>query len=281
MPTFERKSIICPNCRKLISSYEERCPYCGIKNPSSPWRLDVFSILFRRFDLITVIIATNVIFFILSVVFNTSSSALSKNLLTFFSPSDGSLLLFGATGTIPIDQFGWWWTLVSASYLHGGILHIFFNMMALYQLGPFVRNEFGSHRFFTIYTLTGIAGFFISYLAGISFTIGASASICGLIGATLFYGKSRGGSFGRAIYRQVLGWVVVLAVFGFIVPGINNWAHGGGIAAGIITGFLFGYNEKRIENQVDRMIATACLILTVFVLAWAVLRVLYFTFFSV
>jgi len=280
MSPVERTSIICPNCRKLISSYEERCPYCGTKNPGSRWRIDLLTSLFRRYDLISVIIGTNAAFFILSLVLNTSSVGMSANPLTLLSPSNNSLLLLGATGTIPIGHFHWWWTLISASYLHGGVLHIFFNMIALYQIGPFVRNEYGPHRFFIIYTISGIVGFFISYLAGVSFTIGASASLCGLIGATLFYGKSRGGSFGTAIYRQVLGWVVVLIVFGFLVQGINNWAHGGGIVTGIAGGFLLGYNEKRFETAAHRLLANVFLLLTVLVLVWAVFQALYHTLFS-
>ena len=73
-------------------------------------------------------------------------------------------------------------------------------------------------------------------------TIGASAALCGLIGAALYYGKSRGGTFGQAIYKHTSGWVIGLFFIG-LMPGINNWGHGGGLVAGIGTGYLFSYLE--------------------------------------
>ncbi len=195
---------------------------------------------------------------------------MSLNPLTFLSPSDTSLLLLGATGTVPIDKYHRLWTLVSASFLHGGLLHIFFNMAALRQLAALVNREFGVYRMFVIYTVSGIVGFLISYLAGIALTIGASASVCGLIGALLYYGKSRGGIYGRTLYRQVATWVVFLGVFGLIVPGINNWGHGGGILAGIVSGFVLGYQEKKRENIIHKILAAACVMVSLAVLMWAV-----------
>jgi len=93
--------------------------------------------------------------------------------------------LLGASGTIPVLGAHRFWTLISASFLHGGIMHILFNMMALYQLGPFVLREFGFHRFINLYIITGACGFAASVFFGVPFTIGASAGICGLIGAII------------------------------------------------------------------------------------------------
>ncbi len=274
----EKKSILCPNCRKLINRDEPYCPYCGLSRPGSVWKKTTPSnLLHSPYDMIKIIIYVNVTFYVLALLLNPMALGLSANPLSFLSPSNNSLLLLGATGTIPIGKLHWWWTLLSASYLHGGLLHIAFNMLALRQLGPFVLREYGVNRFFVIYTVTGIAGFYLSYLAGVPLTIGASASICGLIGATLYYGKSRGDIYGQAIYKQVMGWVVGLAMFGFMIPGINNWGHGGGIIAGIFLGFLMGYNEKRGENQLHRVLATICILLTTGVLLWAVLQSIYYS----
>ncbi len=279
MVSRKRNSLLCPNCRKLISTSDDSCPYCGTKNPTSLFKRDYLGSLVRNpYDIIKVIIGVNVALFLLSLVLNPASVGVSGNPLSMLSPSSNSLLLLGATGVIPIDRFGSWWTLVSASYLHGGILHIFFNMMILSQIGPLVIREFGMHRFFTIYTITGIAGFLLSYVAGVSFTIGASASVCGLIGAILYYGKARGGTFGTALYRQVLTWLVVIAVFGFIVPGINNWAHGGGALAGLGAAFLLSFDERKAENHRHRLLSMACMGITVVILIWAVLRAIFFTF---
>jgi rhomboid protease GluP len=214
--------------------------------------------------------------FIVSILFNPRAAGFSMNPLTFLSPSDNSLLLLGATGTIPIDNYQRFWTLISASFLHGGILHIFFNMAAFRQLATVVNREFGVYRMFIIYTLSGIFGFWISYLAGIALTIGASASVCGLVGAILYYGKSRGGVYGRELYKQIAVWVVFLFIFGLMVPGINNWGHGGGILAGIGLSYLLGYRDRKMENIVHKTLAGACMIATILVLLWAVSTAVYY-----
>ncbi len=185
-------------------------------------------------------------------------------------------MVLGSTGTVPIDQWHRWWTLVSANYLHGGILHILFNMMALHQIGPLVQREYGANRLIIIYTFGGVIGFFVSYLAGVRFTLGASAAVCSLIGASLYYGKSRGGTYGHAIYRQISGWVLGLFLFGFLVPGINNWGHGGGIGAGIILGLLLGYQERIRENLLHKILAAICVIFTIVILLWATTSSFYY-----
>ena len=170
---------------------------------------------------------------------------------------------------MPIQQMGRWWTLVSASYLHGGLLHIIFNMIALKQLGPLVAREFGTHRMLTIYTVGGIMGYLLSYLAGVRFTIGASAAVCSLIGAMLFYGKSRGGVYGQAVYSQIGGWAISIVIFGVMIPGINNWAHGGGMAAGAAVAYLLGYRESTREKPWHRFLGFSCGVITLMVLVWA------------
>ncbi len=248
-----------------------------MSRPGSWWKNNPWTHGFRDSgQFVRMLIAVNVGMYIISILFNPRATGLSMNPLTFLSPSDTSLLLLGATGTVPIDSYHRWWTLVSASFLHGGILHIFFNMAALRQLAAVVNREFGVYRMFFIYTVSGIIGFLISYLAGIAFTIGASASVCGLVGASLYYGKSRGGIYGRNLYRQISIWVVFLFVFGLIVPGINNWGHGGGLLAGIVLAYLLGYQEKKRENINHKILAGACAITTLAVLIWAVGTSIYY-----
>lgn len=277
MANSQIQSMLCPNCRKLISVSEARCPFCGMPRPASRWKNNFWTRGFRDANqFVKILIIANVGMYIISLLFNPRATGLSLNPLTFLSPSDTSILLLGATGTVPIDKYHRFWTLVSASFLHGGILHIFFNMAALRQLAALVNREFGVYRMFVIYTVSGVLGFWISYLAGVAFTIGASASVCGLIGALLYYGKSRGGIYGGTLYRQVFSWVIFLFMFGLIVPGINNWGHGGGILAGIVFGFLLGYQEKKRENVVHKTLAAACGVVTVAVLIWAVGSSIYY-----
>jgi rhomboid protease GluP len=198
----------------------------------------------------------------------------TANPMGLLAPSNLSLFALGASGSIPVYQYGRWWTLISASFLHGGILHIFFNMAALSQLGPFIIQEFGANRFMVIYIVSGVAGFFLSLAVGVPFTIGASAGICGLIGAILYYGRSQGGFYGQAIYKQAMGWIAGLVIFGLLIPGINNWAHGGGVLAGLLLGFLLGYRDRRAETAVHRTLGLVTLLLTLAVLLWAIIGAL-------
>ncbi len=280
MGQLDKKSMLCPGCRRLISSDERACPYCGLANPGSPIRKSLTRLSFRDGDsLIQFIIYVNAAIFILALVLKPSEMGMSLNPFSLLSPSSTSLMLLGATGTIPIDFYHRWWTILTASSLHGGILHIAFNMMALHQLGPFVTHEYGTARFIIIYVASGIVGFVLSYFVGIPFTLGASASVCGLIGAILYYGKSRGGSFGMAIYRQAMGWIIGLILFGLLLPGINNWAHGGGIAAGIAIGFALGYEDRRAETLLYRAIAAVCALITAGAILFTVIQALFIRFF--
>jgi len=277
MASYQRRSILCPNCRKLISTDESRCPYCGIARPGSWWKNNVWTRAFLGTDrFIRTIIYANVGMYVISLLLNPLSTNFSLNPFSLLSPANTSLVLLGATGTIPIDHLHRWWTLVSANYLHGGILHILFNMVAFRQIAHLVLREYGTYRMIILYTLSGVAGFCVSYLAGVRLTIGASAAVCGLIGATLYYGKSRGGVYGQAIYRQIGGWALGLFLFGLLVPGVNNWGHGGGICAGAVFGFLLGYQEKGRERLFHKILAGVCVLLTLLILGWAVVSSIYY-----
>jgi rhomboid protease GluP len=276
MEKQKKRAILCPNCKSLISKDESRCPHCGITRPGSWWKNNKWTQGLRDTDqLLMAIIYINVGLYILSMLLNIRGSSFSLNPFTLLSPDNKSLLLLGATGTIPIDRFGRWWTLVSANYLHGSILHILFNMFALRQLGFLIIEEYGAYRMFIIYTVGGIFGFLVSYLVGVPLTIGASAAITSLIGAVLYYGKSRGGAYGQFIFRQIGGWALGIFLFGFLVPGINNWGHAGGMLGGAILGLLLGYQEKRRENLLHKLLAGLCMIVTVVVLGWAIASGIY------
>jgi rhomboid protease GluP len=73
-------------------------------------------------------------------------------------------------------------------------------------------------------------------------------------------------------------WVVAMFVFGFIVPVINNWAHAGGIVVGAVAAALLGYNERRRESSLSKTLATASLVVTALVLAWAAVTGVYYRF---
>jgi len=218
------------------------------------------------------IIYINAVMFIISLIYSGRNMILTLNPFYAFTPSMDVLNFLGASGILPIVKFNAWWSLITANWLHGGLLHILFNMMALKTIAPLVMKEFGLSRMFSIYTLAGISGFFLSYIGNVYLTIGASSGLCGLIGAALYFGKSRGGQWGQLVYKQTSGWVLTLVLIGFLMPNINNWAHAGGLFSGIFLGWAFGYNEKRKEYITDKLLAVFFAALTMVLLAKSVIQ---------
>ena len=272
-PSTKRNSLLCPNCRRLVSRRAPLCPTCGLKNPGSIWKDNVLTrSLGDDGDILKTIIVVNIVMYAISILIDPRLAVFSSSPLHFLSPSSNSLLVLGASGSVPLFQYDRWWSLLSANYLHGSLLHIVFNCIALYQLGPLIIREYGTQRLVTIYTLAGIGGYLISSLLGVRFTIGASASVCGLIGAALFYGKHRGGAYGKAVYSQIGGWAVGLLIFGFMVPGINNWGHVGGLGTGALLGSALGYQERSPTRLWDRFLSMGCIVGTGLVLCWSLFQ---------
>lgn len=269
----QRNSFLCPDCQRLISRNTTTCPYCGLNNPGSFWKDNIFTRNNDGAGILKIILIANVVMFVLSLLIDPRGLAFRGSPFNFLSPTSPALQALGSTGSVPLFYNKAWWTLITANYLHGSLMHIVFNMIALHQLGPLLIKEYGTSRFISIYTLSGIGGFLISALFGVAFTIGASAAVCGLIGAALYYGKSRGGAYGNAVYSQLSGWAIGIFIFGFMVPGINNWGHGGGMAVGALCGLLLGYQERKKENMSHKFISMACIICTGLVLLYSTLRI--------
>lgn len=218
------------------------------------------------------ILYTNAALFIISLIFSGRSVHTGFSPFHVLSPSMDALIFLGASGRLPIDTFQAWGSLITANWLHGSLLHIVFNMLALKTVAPLVMAEYGVFRMFTIYTLSGAAGFLLSVMGHVPVTIGASAGLCGLIGALLYFGRSRGGPWGHRVYQQTAGWIVSLALIGFLLPNINNWGHGGGLVAGIALGWVLGYNDRKMENQTHRILSVCLMGLTALLLARPVIQ---------
>jgi rhomboid protease GluP len=265
MKRTKNNSMFCPHCGRLVSRDEARCPHCGAARPGARWKIiGRLGGAHLEDRIVPALIYINVGIYALSLLLYPASFNFMNPLMAL-SPSSRSLSLLGASGTIPIDIFGNWSSLVTASYLHGSLLHIVFNMIALNQLGTLAIQAYGPQRTVILYALTGVAGYAASYAAGVSFTIGASAAVCGLIGALLYYGKSRGGLFGDALFRQVAGWLVGLFIIG-LLPNINNWGHGAGILSGVALGFFLGYPERRPSTFIHKAVAALCIFATLLLL---------------
>ena len=147
-----------------------------------------------------------------------------------------------------------WYRLITAMFLHGGLIHIGFNMMALMQLGPALEELYGSSRYFFLYIFTGVFGFLASSFTG-HYSLGASGGLLGLVGAMLAITTKRGGAYMRELRSRLVSSVVLLFVLGFMGMGIDNWAHGAGLATGFVLGKIFA--DRQPINVRERQIANA------------------------
>lgn len=159
---------------------------------------------------------------------------------SLFQPRLAALVALGAkeNGLIASGEL---WRLVAATFLHGNLVHIFFNGYALYALGPESERIYGTPRFLALYLLSGIGGSVVSYLFSPATSVGASGAIFGLMGALgLFFYLNRAvlGQAGRAQVQSIVAIGAINLLIGFSSPGvIDNFGHLGGLLAGLIAGF--------------------------------------------
>jgi membrane associated rhomboid family serine protease len=272
-------SVVCPSCGSLVGVRDDRCYTCGRANPGLWGFAPLLRQLGSDFGFVPIVVGGASVLYALTLLLSGSNMEMVGGGFSFLSPSGQVLLTFGASGWIPVFLMGRWWTLLSASWLHGNLLHILFNMLWVRDLGPSSVDLIGPARTIIIYTVSGACGFALSSLAGLvlgglpipilrggGITLGASASIFGLLGALVHYGRKSGSSFIRG---QAMQYAVVLFVFGLFMPGIDNYAHAGG--------FLGGYGVSAIVNPLTRergdhmLIAIGCLAATVLAILFSVL----------
>src|SRR6185295_18922141 len=158
-------------------------------------------------------------------------------------------------------------SLLSASWLHGSLLHIVFNMMAARNLGLAKADLIGPSRTVIIYTVSGVTGFLLSSTVGVPYTMGASASICGLLGAMLHYGRKSGSSM---IHTYALQYALMLVVMGFAMRGIDNYAHAGGFAGGYVVSAFF--NPLTRERGDHMLVAVICLVASFLAIVYSVIH---------
>lgn len=267
-------SVICSSCGVLVGVNDDRCYNCGRRNPGLWGYGPALRNLGRDFGFVPLVMGGTIILYGLSVLLSRGE----MQMLTL-APTTEILFLLGGSGAVPVFGFGRWWTLLTAGWLHAGILHIFFNVLWVRQLAPAVAELYGPARMVIIYTLSGVVGFGVSSLAGqylggmpiyflrgAPMTVGASASIFGLLGAAVYYGRRTGSSHAA---QTGLQYALIMGVFGLIFPGVDNYAHAGGFAGGYVAGLLL---DPLKPERVDHMlIAFVCLLATLVALGASVL----------
>lgn len=177
------------------------------------------------------------------------------SLLGFLAPNSVALGVLGATS--PRAGF---LSLFTAIYLHGSLLHLFFNLLWVRSLAPEVQRGFGAARFFIIWSVAGAFGFFISNRMPGPGSIGASGSIFGLMAALIVYGRVIGASL---MTRQIWQYALILGALGFLLPGVDNLAHVGGFAGGWVTATAFRGSLGKPDGRPVTLLAIAFIALTV------------------
>lgn len=252
-------SMICPHCEKLISVSEERCPFCDAWRPGLYGYTPMLQRWFGRFDFVWLITASCVTLYAVSLLIQPSALFASHGLFDILSPGGGALFRLGMTGG-PAWRLHFWWTLLTAIYLHGSLLHIFFNLMVFRNVGPAVSNVYGPSRSFVIWSVAGAAGFLLSNLLTGSPSIGASGSVFGMFAALIVYGRRVGHSM---LTAQIWQWVVINFVIGFFMSHVNVVAHAGGFVGGWVAAEALWFGSERRESLGLQLLAVALLVVTV------------------
>jgi rhomboid protease GluP len=252
----------------LVGVNDETCYNCGRRNPSLWGFAPALRALGGDLGFVPFVMGASVIIYGLTLIYSIPNISM-RGVFGFLGPSPIAAFVFGESGAVPIFAFWRWWTPLSAGWLHAGALHITLNMLALRQLAPAVAELYGAGRTVIVYVVAGVCGFAASsamglvlpgvpFIGGSAFTLGASASIAGLIGALWYYGRRTGSSQVRVYATQS---ILMMLLYGFMLPGIDNWAHGGGVAGGYLAARLLDpLKPERVDHMV---IAVVCLALSI------------------
>ena len=271
---FKRKtegSVLCTSCGVLVGVNDPTCYNCGRRNPGLWGFGPALRALGNDLGFVSIVTGGTIVMYVLSLVLSRDGNSIG------LEPNITALQILGASGSVPVFARGWWWTVLTAGWLHGGILHIFFNVLWIRQLGPEIANLYGPGRMILIYTVGGVAGFTLSSVMGLlpipffgaPVTVGASASIFGFLGALVHYGRRTGSSH---IGQAGLQYALFMGIMGFVFRGVDNAAHLGGFIGGYLASMLLDPLKKESIDHI--LIAVGCLVATLAAILYTVINVL-------
>jgi rhomboid protease GluP len=220
---------------------EAVCPFCGRPSPGMYGYGPALQRLLGGFDLSLAVIGSCVVLYVLSLVIDPRGIFRMAGMFDILAPTSGALAVLGMTGAFAMQQ-GRWWTILTAVFLHGSLLHLLFNMVITRQYLPHVVQLYGSARAWVIFVVAGMVGFAVSNLAAGVPTIGASGAIFGLLAALIVYGRR---SRQHAVTQQLWMSAGMMFLFGFLMPSVNNWAHAGGFAGGFVAAEALSFSGRR------------------------------------
>ena len=241
---------MCPNCRAFITTDDKVCPYCEV-SVGPPPRVQRSAgealgglIPQARFTTVMILLVNFALYAV-----------------DLLDPQVG-ITRYGASVPWPY-MHGQFYRLVTAGFLHGGILHILMNSWVLFDLGAEVEQIYDTSRLIVFYIVSTITGFLLSSLTGHA-SLGSSAGIFGLIGAMLAFGVTDKSALGAAVKSVYGRWLIYALVLSFL-PGVDLFAHVGGLVGGFVTGLLVTTPRARLmwRESAIKGAAGICLALTV------------------
>jgi rhomboid protease GluP len=158
-----------------------------------------------------------------------------------------NLIIFGAKVNILI-QAGQYWRLFTSMFIHIGFTHLLFNTYALLALGKYTEKIFSHGKFILIYLFSGLTGSLFSYFFSPNISAGASGAIFGLLGAIVAYGWKNPFFWRSGLITNLLIVLGINLLFGVIAPGIDNYAHLGGLLGGVLIGCILILLKKKRQN---------------------------------
>ena len=199
------------------------------------------------------------------------------NIIVFFAMfafsraniTGGVLLQFGALNSVLV-QNGQFWRLITAGFVHSGFLHLLFNMYSLYLIGTQLENFVGKWKFLAIYFFSMISASLMScVMHPYAISVGASGALFGLLGALVYFGWHYRLYLGSILRNQIIPIIVLNLFLGFVVSGIDNAAHIGGLIGGFLIAMALGVQktedkQARINGIVASVLYIAFLVYVVF-----------------
>lgn len=227
----ERKTTYCSEQCKPLAQILQRM----VELDTSP------SEKISKYKVTYILIAINIIIYLVSVI-------MAKNIIDI---DIVTLVNMGAKVNVLIND-GQVWRLITAAFLHGGIVHIAFNMMALNAIGPQVEQIYGWKKYLVIYISSALGGTALSYLLSAeSVSVGASGAIFGLLGAMLVFAIKNKSTIGKSFMINIIQVIVFNIMIGLSVANIDNYGHIGGLLLGGLTALVFDFMNKGRNLKVN------------------------------
>lgn len=161
-----------------------------------------------------------------------------------------TLYKMGAVNQMAIKG-GQIWRLLTGTFLHAGLIHLFANIYSLCIIGMQLENFIGKKKFLTIYLVSAISGSLMSSLFSNTVSVGASGAIFGLLGSMLYFGYHYRLYLGNVLRAQIIPLIMLNLFLGFMLSGIDNAAHIGGLVGGYLVTMAVGINGK--STKVDQL----------------------------